>query len=191
MIRKNERSRNNYFHLKSISIILVLFLFIVCTGIPKANAQREKGVEYEGIDGMKIVDPDLAAGFRKYDRITVEVNITSGGPVDIYLLKESEYKKLEENVSFKASISKEHVNHTRFKWEKPDDKTYYLVIDNKDNAHTNDAVPISDVTYNYTADIEERHNDVIRKHMVIVGVIIAIVIIIVTIVAIIFIIKRR
>ena len=190
MFRKNQRKKNYNLHVKSIFILLLLCFTIIFIGIPEANAVREKYLEYNEIDGMEIIDPDLAGGFRKYDRISVEVNITSGGPVDVYLLKESDYNKLVENVSFKASITKEKVNHTKFKWEKPDDKTYFLVIDNKDNAHPNDAVPTSNVNYNYSADIEERHNDVIRQNMIMGGVLVAIAIVIVTIVVILYIKKR-
>lgn len=190
MNRIKVRNRIYNIHCKSIFIVLVFTIIFISIELPKTNAQRDRGALYGEIDGMEIFDPDLPLGFRKYDRITVDVNITSGGPADIYLLKESEYKKLEENLSFKATVSKERANHTKFKWEKLDDKTYYLVIDNMDNAHTNDAIP-TDLTYNYTADIEERHHDVEMRHILIAGVIIALVIIIITIVALVVILKRR
>lgn len=113
--------------LRTTSVLIMLSLLVLCMGFQISNAGATRSAEYGEIDAMEIADPDLPLGFRKYDKITVEVNITQGGPGDVYLLKESEYEKLAANEPFKAAITRERINHTKFNWEKPDDSTYYLV----------------------------------------------------------------
>jgi hypothetical protein len=175
---------------RTSSVLIILSLLVLCVGFLISSAGAANIAEYGRIDAMEIVDPDLPAGFRKYDRITVEVNITQGGPGDVYLLKKSEYVKLNDNEPFKPAVAKERINHTKFTWEKPDDDTYYLVIDNQDNARGNDAIPYEDITYEYTAPIEERHNEVISQQIWMTGLIIAIIIIAATILVVLRILRR-
>lgn len=163
----------------ALLILVVIFGIILHT--EPIVGQREKGVSFNSYDGMEIADPDIPA-FQKYDRIDVEVTITSGGPVDVYIISEGQYKIYEEGGDFKSKISRERVNHTEFVFENPDSGTYFLVIDNIDNSRKNDAVPYDDVTYTYTAPIEERHHKVIMRNIWIGGIVAALIVVIVFVV---------
>ena len=88
----------------------------------------------------------------------------------------------EAGGSFRPSVSKERTLHTKFTFENPDDNTWYLVIDNMDNPRSDDATPTGMVNYEYTAPIEERHNEVIEMQIWGTGAAVAAAIIIVTII---------
>ena len=162
-------------------------LLLLLAPLGTVTAQQSKYVEKGYHDGFLIVDPDIGAGFREYDRIQVEVTVSSGGPVDVYIMSEREYNKYNNGQDFKVEVAKEKVEHTAFMFENPDGSDYYLVIDNMDNNRGSDAVPTDNVYYNYSSPIEERHNDVIRKQMymwggIVAGIIIAVIIIVVIII---------
>jgi hypothetical protein len=154
-------------------------------------AQPPKYVEKGYHDGFLITDPDIGAGFRQYDRIDVEVTVSSGGSVDVYIMSKRQYVNYDNGEDFKPKVAKEKVEHTTFTFENPDGGDYYLVIDNKDNNRKSDAVPTDNVFYNYTSPIEERHNEVVRNRMYMWGAIAAGIIIAFTIIAIIIIRKKN
>ena len=148
-----------------IVAILVIIHFMAIIVVPCGSGDLvEDGSSNIGKDDYwraAIASPDYLIPFEEYDRITVDINVTSGGPVDVYILRSDEYEKFQKNESFKAEFSRERVNKTSFRWEKDSDYPYmYLVVDNTDNAHTNDAVPDSDVQFEYSYYITERHHDV-------------------------------
>ena len=165
-------------------ILSLVFLFLITTislWAPPAGAQSEKMVGEGEVDGMWITDPDIALGFREYDRIDVEVTVTSGGPIDVYILSERQWEKFEAKESFKPKVAKENTEHTTFTFENPDGGEYFLVIDNSDNPRDNDAQPTGDVYYTYTAPIEERHQEVTLAKIRNWGIFIAILIVVATI----------
>ena len=171
-----------------LCILSLLLLLLVPLGT--VTAQPPKDVESGSHDGFLITDPDIAGGFREYDRIKVEVTVSSGGPVDVYIMSETEYLKYDGGWEFKPDVAKEKVVHTTFTFENPDGNEYYLVIDNKDNLRSNDAVPTANVNYNYTSPIEERHNDVVRMRIWIGGGIAAGIVIVISIIVIAIIYKK-
>ena len=166
-------------------------LLLLLASLGTVTAQPPKSVEVGGHDGFLITDPEIAAGFREYDRIDVEVIVSSGGPVDVYIMSKRQYVNYDNGEKFKPEIAKENTEHATFTFENPDGGEYYLVIDNKDNLRANDAVPKHHVYYNYTSPIEERHNDVVRMQIYIWGGIAAGIIIVITIIAIAIIYYRK
>ena len=169
-----------YFSIRGPPVIIMMISLLLICPVP-ARGQNEKWVVFEDYDGMHITAPDIIE-FTRYDRINVEVTVTSGEPVDVYLLSEKEYQKYTEGEKFKTEIGKQRVNHTKFEWENPESGNYYLVIDNIDNIRDNDAVPYDEVTYTYTAPIEERHHEVIMIQKWIGGAIAAVLVIIIFVV---------
>jgi hypothetical protein len=155
------------------------------------TAQPPKYIEKGYHDGFLIVDPDIPAGFRQYDRIHVEVTVSSGGRVDVYIMSDREYNKYNDGKDFKVKVAKEKVEHTTFMFENPDGSDYYLVIDNMDNSRKSDAIPTDNVYYNYTSPIEERHNEVVTMQIYMWGGIAAGIIIVLTIIVVIYIRKRH
>lgn len=123
-----------------------------------------------------IASPDYIPPFKEYDRITVEINVTSEQGVDVYILRSDEFQKYQENESFKAEFSRERVNRTSFRWEKDSDYPYmYLLVDNSDNAHSNDAIPNGTAYISYSYFITERHQEVkMRQFWMMLGVVVII-----------------
>jgi len=148
-----------------LPFLLALYLIVMSTGFPAVSARSYKTLEYGDSQSWAIAPPDSGNRFRKWDIITVDVNVTSGGPIDVYFMKTSEYDKLQANESFKTVVSKQGVNKTSFEWKKDDDEDeyYVLAIDNRDNARSNDAIPTSDIEYNFETEVDERHQQVILR----------------------------
>jgi hypothetical protein len=176
--------------LAAISVIALLSLLLLPAPPAEAEEPRIKWIGMDSHDGMEVVDPDIALGFRKWDRLHVEVWVVSGGPVDVYMMNSKQYGKYADGGSFKAEVKKENTEHTKFTFENPDDSTWYLVIDNMDNARSGDAIPTSDVEYQYVADIEERHQEVELQQIYMTGAAVAAIIIIATVVYVMRILKR-
>lgn len=111
-----------------------------------------------------IASPDYLIPFEEYDWITVEINVTSDRPVDVYILRSNEFERYQANESFRTEFSRERVNRTSFKWEKDSDYPYmYLLVDNSDNAHSNDAIPNGTAYLSYSYFITERNHEVTMR----------------------------
>ncbi len=90
-------------------------------------------------------------GLSKDEKLNVDVTVVdpAGAKVDVYILTDTQYTNYQSGSSFTAKVAKEGVSSTDFSFKPSDMATYYLVIDNKDNAKTTDAVPTGDVTVDY------------------------------------------
>ena len=87
------------------------------------------------------------------DEVDITFSVTEGGQVDIYIMSSDEYSKYNRDEDFSASYTKEKKSRLdNEKWVQPDDQDYYLVIDNKNNAHSNDAEPDGSITYDLEYD---------------------------------------
>lgn len=149
--------------------------------IPSCTAEEGTlNVQMDDAEFHGLGDPFTSAYFREYDIVAVEVNVISGGPIDVYLMEADEYDRMQEGKSFKTVISQQNVNKTSFEWEKDDDEQYVVGFDNSDNARSGDAVPRSSVYLEFKIDIDERHQDMkIRRIWYITGAV-AIAIVVVT-----------
>jgi hypothetical protein len=133
----------------------------------------------------EVSNPDMYVNFEKYDVYKVEVTVTSGGPIDVYLVTHSEFSKFEENRSFKAVVKKEGITETRFEYENPEkDERYILIIDNSDNGRSDDTLPTSSIYYELDTSIEERNQEITIRNIFIIAGIIAVAIIFLVIVVI-------
>jgi len=90
----------------------------------------------------------------KGDEIEVEVNVKSGGNIDVYLLYEDQYEDYLEDANntntskvftFVENGSKENTKQFSYTYEVEYDGKYYIVIDNRDNSQPDDAVPTGNV----------------------------------------------
>lgn len=124
-----------------ILFIGLYIYFILIIIIPPVSADNEFENVYIAEDTWFVKQIGYDDPFNKYDVFWAEVNVTSGGPLDVYVLKCSEAEKLKNGTSFKAEVSKERVNITDLKWEKDKTGEFAIVVENMDNARENDAVP--------------------------------------------------
>lgn len=127
---------------KFIPRFMVLLLLAMNGGSLQAQAYSEDNIVYS--DHVKFYELEFLF---KGDDLSVSVTIDWDELGDIYIMTWPEVKRLQANETFKAQVYKERINNVTFKWHQPDDKTYYLVIDNMDNARPDDAAPYSEIVY--------------------------------------------
>lgn len=175
-------------------IITAIIMCMMCAALLTpvfASAQDDK-ISFNGIviyeGGHQRESLFLFSSGEKMD-VSVDVVSPSGSQVDVYILSNTEYDKFDSGSPFTAAFERERVSSTDFTFTFPDSQNYYLVIDNSNNAHPDDAEPTGDVTINYEYDnplseiIEEAETLAwMCVALVIIGIIIVIVIIVVVIV---------
>ena len=89
----------------------------------------------------------------KDDKLDVKLNIKSGGPGDLYVMKTSQYSNYQNGDPFLPAAHRENVNGPiTLNWTQPDDDNYYLVVDNRDNSRDTDAYSRSNITYDIEYD---------------------------------------
>ena len=87
----------------------------------------------------------------KGDEIEAEINVKSGGNIDVYLLYEEQYDYYLEDVNdsnvftYIENASKQNTKQFSYTYEVEYDGKYYIVIDNRDNSQSDDAVPTGNV----------------------------------------------
>jgi len=136
------------------TIVLTMFLLlltILVVVVPGALAK-----EYEGHhENLEIPNnaywADNIAYFDTGDRFEFSVTELNGLSIDVYILDRGEYELYANNLYFTAEYSAENVVSTgTVNWTCPDDVSYFLVVDNKKNAHVIDAYAMEDVLVNLT-----------------------------------------
>jgi hypothetical protein len=177
---------------KLTMVIIVVIFFTTVLASASVSGQDDEKTSKEGVFiGFGDYESEMFIGLEEDEEIEVTVTVTSpvNGKVDVYILSSSEYHSRYPTKTFYPALAKENITTTTFTFECPDDQTYYLVIDNEDNARANDAVPTGSVTVDYEyddpfaatlKDIEEGFWAV--WWMCIAGVVIAVVIVVVIIV---------
>jgi len=83
------------------------------------------------------------------DTFRISVEEVNGLSIDVYILSSGEFEKYKNELDFKASYFRENTSSTgKTDWTCPDDQYYYLVVDNRDNAHDDDAYANESVSVN-------------------------------------------
>ncbi len=139
---------------RSIRIEIIVALVIVCGGpfittvLPAVQADSQ---EYDN----ETVWKDSYDSYYIYQRgeeiFKIHFKVKEGDDVDIYLMVPYEFESYKKGENFSTLFMKENVRKVS-NWVENDldgheDSPCYLVIDNKDNARENDAVPSDSVTY--------------------------------------------
>ena len=174
-LRKKGRS------FRFLPLLLAVYFLLATTILPLASAGyvKDEGTSTQEVDDVfirQIGGPDMPSGeFEKFDNLVIKVNLTFGSAVDVYLMACSEYDEhYRENLSFKTIRSRQNVTgNVTIKWQKDDEKIYCMVVDNKDNAREDDAVPEGRVGFQYYLETDnnshKRHLWVITMVGVVVG----------------------
>jgi hypothetical protein len=148
------------------------------------KAPTDNELEIGEYEAYEVASPNSLDNYRKYDIYNVKITVTSGGPIDVYLVVLDEFEKMEDNKSFKAVVTKEGITNTKFEYENPEkDERYLLIVDNSDNGRGGDTLPTSYVYYEIETSIDERHQDVTIRNIFIYAAIIGLAIIVIAIVA--------
>ncbi|MDI6916970.1 MAG: hypothetical protein QMC80_04150 [Thermoplasmatales archaeon] len=91
---------------------------------------------------------------KKGDKIEAEINVKSGGNIDVYLLYEEQYDDYLEDANntntskiftFIENGSKQNTKQFSYTHNVEYDGKYYIIIDNRDNSQADDAVPTGNV----------------------------------------------
>jgi len=120
-----------------------------------------------GVQARKITGEDIQkGGHDKYelwlyngDEVTLDFQVTQGGEVDLYFLIHEEYYNYSNNVMFYPDFSWENVTGLEEEFTVDTDyglnhaDEYYIIVDNKDNARSSDAIPDGFVVYDLEYDV--------------------------------------
>lgn len=183
---------------KLLGILAIVMVFMGLLGAGTVSAEKitnSDEVIYEG-------DYEYVwlLGLKKDHNIEVDVSVDSpaDAKIDVYIIIDSEFSDYQNDGQFTSEIQHEDVSSASFKFKNPDGETYYLVIDNKDNSRSSDAIPTGDVTVDYEydnpfsatlQDLEEAAEAV--AFTCIAAIVLGIVIVVVIIVVIIYLITKK
>ena len=167
MSSRNAKYKSLNWRLTQIIFFLTLLLLIAPFFLEEAESRYSKwDLEIGDYSGFEVTPEDVYVRFQKYDIYTANVVVEEGGPVDVYLMTMSEYKKMEANESFKAVVAKEGITETKFSYENPEnDQKYILVVDNSDNGRSGDTIPTGYVHFDAEVDIEECNTDIRTRNI--------------------------
>jgi len=119
-------------------------LCLLAAGSVEATTYKENGRRIPEEDSV-YADDSIHDGYE----IKYYVKVTGGSPIDVYVLNEAEWQKYMDEEMFYPLASHEHVTMVDEKYEVEDDGPYYVVLDNMDNARSDDAQSEGSVYVNY------------------------------------------
>lgn len=135
--------------------VLFIFYFLLPCILPSVVAKADD-------EGRKVNnDQKLGSGefhshllhSEKNDTVQFILDVYVGGNVDIYIMTSYQFRnRYEEDKEFNTSFEREHVSYLNGTWIELGHDSYYMIIDNKDNAHPDDAVSNDDVVYHLEYD---------------------------------------
>ena len=120
---------------------------------------------------------------------TIDVTVTNGGPIDVYIMTNSDYNNRYPSGNFHPEIQKQNRTNIHIVWDGREGGNYVLVIDNLNNSQENDTVPEGAVDYDLDLDqkIDEDLRDLVEKFMFLCcGILLVIVILVVLVLYFIF-----
>ena len=134
----------------STIVIAVLFITIIFTNLADGTETiRNKNLDQDEHDQYYLWQS-------KGREVDVNFLVVDGSPADVYIMSRDEYNEHYNHYSgskdFNASFQMENVTTVDATWTQPDDQTYYLIIDNENNAHSNDAKPEGNIRYDLEYD---------------------------------------
>ncbi len=133
-------------NLYKINVISVCLLLLVTCGIMLLVPVVDAGTEFRNFRlenddfwSQEIVSPQENSSLEWKYRLLVE--LLDGGGLDVYILASKEYERYSEGSDFEAVLSHENINTSVVShWSVTGDgQVFYLVIDNRNNTHANDA----------------------------------------------------
>ncbi len=151
----------SYFHLSRYSrprSLFVVSCLLFLTGLllfPFASAYENSGTLREG----QLFRRDVSGESDSSKYLEIRINFTYGKLGDVYILTHDEYDNLSAGRDFEAAKEFERRSSFGFSWMQKDDDNYYLVIDNADNAHPNDARPNGDLSFEIEYHQEDYKDD--------------------------------
>ena len=148
MLHTGKRKVNGircFLHIVIVFMLVLIALPAVCIA---DNTYNNVLLEKDDHDAYALLSS-------KGDNVEIDFSvITPGAKVDVYIMTYLEYRDnyMEENRTFEAVFSRQNVSVVKENWKEPDDQSYYLVIDNENNSHPDDAEPVGSVRYNLFYD---------------------------------------
>ncbi len=145
MLEKNIGVPHKHYIRLCVLAVLAILMFEGTT-LAEINMDETKTI------GMDMYYELSFTGIQAGDVLNVNVQVTKGGPVDVLLMKSSEYVKYltatqsEKGGLFKTYVdgSSNNIKSKTYSFAFPESGDYYLVIDNTNNP-TSGANPTGDV----------------------------------------------
>lgn len=134
---------------KTVTIVLAMALLLLAALMALAPGSEAK--EHNGIyQNLEIQNNEYWSENIAYNDVneTFEFFVTEVKElsIDVYILNSVQFDLYKNNLPFIAEYSNENTASTGIvNWTCPDDDYYYLVVDNKKNAHIIDAYAMQDV----------------------------------------------
>ena len=143
----------NFVYFRSAALICVALILITIIPLPADGTSR---------DVSKSIDRTAVVGYMDYDeyiidaddrKFTVEVEVSSGGDLDFYLLTEEQAKYYRAPITKTFGYIDKEENARSVGWD-DEDVVRVLIVDN-DIKSASGAFPVDNVTYTIKIKIED------------------------------------
>ena len=150
----NKSNKSSHLRCISLSIIVAIAMIIVSgTALAQTSLDEVKNIELDSYTYDKFSLKEIEAG----DILHVNIQVTNGGPIDVLLMKSSDYMDYlaYRDFDYYASGSSSNIKSKSYSYTFPKNDDYYLVIDNTDNPKGG-ATPIGTVALHAQITIQNR-----------------------------------
>jgi hypothetical protein len=142
----------------SLVVIVLFIIFVVAIFVASWNRLPEKYEiriedEFLGMNETESYSPKTYNN----DYIRFSIQVTQGGPVDVYIIKGSEIAKYRDGEEFTSVLARENVTRADGELHVVTFASHVLFIDNQDNTRDSDAVPEGPVNYTLTYSVHDPH----------------------------------
>lgn len=130
----------------TICIVIHIIMLIVVPAsvllVPEAEALSQYAELEKGTNKRYVLSGDSG------DEFSIDFNIHNGTRADVYIMTKAQYDDNYPDEDFKTSYDSERTDYLEDEyWQKPDNQTYYLVVDNLDNSRLTDENATGDISY--------------------------------------------
>jgi hypothetical protein len=132
------------------SILCAAILLAPLTVSAASNKYEVRGRAIS--NGYYYSDMLLGASSGTAIQIDVSVKTPPGAHVDVYIIPYDQFSYYTSGRAFNVSVARENVNSVSFSLTDPDSNSYYLIVDNMNNARASDAINTTNVTVDVVRD---------------------------------------
>lgn len=93
------------------------------------------------------------------DSIEIDFVVKSGSRVDVYILSSTQFQNYKDDEYFSPKLTRENVLTVEKTTHIYSSSTYYIIVDNRNNSRSSDALPDGSVTYDLTYDVDGSSGD--------------------------------
>ena len=159
----------------------ILGLLVLFSSFNSVSADSMLSYSNVSLSPDDTIEHSVYDTFWNYDDKTVDVEVTSDKPVDVYIMSNANYIFGGTNFAG-ASYKEEGVTSTSFTYEITDEQAYYLVIHNPNNESATVDYAYSDFTEEILDDVEDAIFTGLMFCLIIIVVIVVVIIVIIVVI---------